>query len=106
MIARIIGILLGLALAALGYAVLEPQGYVGAYLPPLDLGPFEASRAMVGLTGVGIGMILLIAAALQRSGKAKEAPAFAFAEEAPAEERYEEAPMSMGGDSPQPRPLW
>lgn len=102
MVARIVGILLGLGLIALGYAVIEPQGYVGVYLPPLTLGPFEPSRLAVGATGIGLGVILLIAAAVQRGTKKAE-PAFAFEEEA-AEDHGEDA--VMGGASPQPRPLW
>src|SRR6185295_12258666 len=61
MIARIVGLLLGLGLAALGWAILQPEGLVGAYLPPLSLGAFEPERMVVGGAAILLGVVVFIA---------------------------------------------
>ena len=61
MIARIVGLLLGLGLAALGWAILQPTGLIGAYLPPLSLGAFEPERTVVGGAAILLGVVVFIA---------------------------------------------
>jgi hypothetical protein len=62
MIARFVGVLLGLVLATLGYAIVQPAGLVGAYLPPLDLGVFEPERTVLGGAAILLGVVMFIAA--------------------------------------------
>ena len=62
MIARIVGVLLGLILATLGYAIVQPSGLVGAYLPLPNLGVFAPERVVVGGAAILLGVVMFIAA--------------------------------------------
>jgi hypothetical protein len=106
MVTRLIGLLLGLALAAYGYGTIAPQGFVAPYLPAIDLGPFAAYALMVARIALGLGVVLAIAAFIPRGGKPKAKRATFFSEpEAPAEEPVRHAPVMISG-SAQPSPLW
>ncbi len=61
MIARIVGLLLGLGLAALGWAIVQPTGLVGAHLPPLPLGAFEPEHMVVGGAAILLGVVVFVA---------------------------------------------
>ena len=61
MIARIVGLLLGLLLAALGWAIVQPAGLLGSHLPALSLGPFEPERYGVGYAALALGAVVFVA---------------------------------------------
>lgn len=61
MIARIVGLLLGLLLAAVGWAIVQPSGLLGSHLPPLSLGAFEPERYGVGAAAIVLGAVIFIA---------------------------------------------
>lgn len=61
MIARIVGLLLGLVLAGLGWAIVQPEGMLGSHLPALSLGAFEPERYGVGYAAVLLGVVVFIA---------------------------------------------
>jgi tetratricopeptide (TPR) repeat protein len=61
MIARIVGLLLGLVLAGLGWAIVQPEGLLGSHLPALSLGAFEPERYGVGYAAVLLGVVVFIA---------------------------------------------
>lgn len=106
MVTRLIGLLLGLALAAYGYGTIVPGGFVAPYLPAVDLGPFTAYTQMVARIALGLGVVLAIAAFIPRGGKPKARKTSFFSEaETPAEEPERHAPVMIGG-SAQPSPLW
>lgn len=61
MIARIVGLLLGLLLAAVGWAIVQPAGLLGSHLPALSLGPFEPERYGVGYAALALGAVVFVA---------------------------------------------
>lgn len=73
MLARLVGIILGLILATSGY-VAAGWGSLGSWAAHLDLGPFEPHRLAAGAAAAIVGG-LLIAAALRRRRKPKPKPA-------------------------------
>lgn len=103
MVTRLIGLLLGLALAGYGYGAIEPQGFTAPYLPSVDLGPFAAFTMQIAWFALVFGLVLAIAAVFPRSRsrgrKTSQAAAFTAYEEA-------EAAPSMMSAAAQPRPLW
>jgi hypothetical protein len=115
MIARIVGVLLGSLLAAVGWAIVQPAGLVGSHLPPLPLGAFEPERYGVGYAAIVLGVVIFIAGLMPKgpsAAKARKPPTFVAdfgtdvateALETPPEAR----PTMVGGVSP-PRaaPCW
>lgn len=65
MLARLVGIILGLILAASGYVV-AGWGSLGTWATTLDLGPFEPHRPSVGVAATIVGGVLIVAALLPR----------------------------------------
>ncbi len=76
MMARLVGIILGMILATSGY-VIAGLGVLGTWAQNLDLGPFEPHRPFVGWAAAITGAVLLVAALTPRpkpKAKAKPAP--------------------------------
>ena len=67
MLARIVGIILGLILTTSGY-VISGLGALGTWAADWDLGPFEPHRPFAGWAAMTIGGILLVAALTPRKG--------------------------------------
>ena len=65
MLARIVGIVLGLILATLGYVV-AGWGRLGGWAALLDLGPFEPHRSFTGGAAAILGGVLVVAALTPR----------------------------------------
>ena len=65
MLGRLFGMLLGLGLGGLGYAILTPGGLEGK-IPYLALGPFEPMRMFVIAICIGLGAMLFVAALLPK----------------------------------------
>lgn len=65
MLARLVGIILGLILATSGY-VAAGWGSLGNWATHLDLGPFEPHRPAAGAAAAIVGGVLIIAALLPR----------------------------------------
>ena len=87
MLARLVGIILGLILASSGYVV-AGWGSLGTWATNLDLGPFEPHRPSVGVAAAIVGGVLIVAALLPRPKRKprKTAPAtlgLELADEAP-----------------------
>ena len=76
MLARLVGIILGLILASSGYVV-AGWGSLGTWATNLDLGPFEPHRPAVGAAATIVGGVLIVAALLPRPKRKtrKTAPA-------------------------------
>lgn len=68
MLARIVGIILGLILTTSGY-VISGLGALGTWAADWDLGPFEPHRPSAGWAAMTIGGILLVAALIPRKGR-------------------------------------
>lgn len=77
MLARLVGIILGLILATSGYVV-AGWGSLGNWATNLDLGPFEPHRPAVGVAAAMVGGALIVAALLPRRKPKKRAPPMAF----------------------------
>jgi hypothetical protein len=65
MMARLVGIILGMVLATSGY-VIAGLGVLGGWAQDLDLGPFEPHRPFVGWAAAITGALLLVAALTPR----------------------------------------
>jgi tetratricopeptide (TPR) repeat protein len=65
MLGRIFGMLLGLALGAAGYAILNPGGLEGR-IPPIPLGPFATHSPVLAYAAMGLGLVIFIAALLPK----------------------------------------
>ncbi|WP_310541705.1 tetratricopeptide repeat protein [Phenylobacterium sp.] len=65
MLGRIFGMLLGLALGGVAYAILNPGGLEGR-IPLIPLGAFESLRFYVAMAAAGLGAIIFIAALLPK----------------------------------------
>jgi len=75
MMARLVGIVLGVVLATSGY-VIAGLGVLGGWAQNLDLGPFEPHRPFVGWAAAITGGLLLVAALTPRGrGKLRRRPA-------------------------------
>ena len=68
MLARLIGMLLGLALGGAGYAILNPGGLSGR-IPVLHLGPFEPLKLFVAAAAAGLGLVIFVAALMPKGPK-------------------------------------
>jgi tetratricopeptide (TPR) repeat protein len=76
MMARLVGIILGVVLATSGY-VIAGLGVLGDWAQNLDLGPFEPHRPFVGWAAAITGAVLLVAALtprFKRKAKRKAGP--------------------------------
>ncbi len=61
MAARLIGLVLGLLIAAAGWIVVRPLvGELGPAVPGLDLGDFEGLRALIGWGALGLGVLAVL----------------------------------------------
>jgi hypothetical protein len=101
MLARLVGIILGLILSTSGY-VIAGWGQLGSWAAHLDLGPFEPHRPFVGGAAAILGGVLIVAALTPRpKPKSRKKPApMAFGLEA------ELAPVAAPSDHrPAPAPL-
>jgi tetratricopeptide (TPR) repeat protein len=100
MMARLVGIILGVILAASGY-VIAGLGVLGDWAQNLDLGPFEPHRPFVGWAATITGALLLVAALTPRSRpKTRRKPAPVDLEPAPAA-----APVMAIEVAPEPEPV-
>jgi len=78
MLARIVGIILGLILATSGYVV-AGWGQLGSWATNLDLGPFEPHRPFAGGAAAILGGVLIVAALTPRfQRKARKTPSTAL----------------------------
>jgi hypothetical protein len=78
MLARIVGIILGLILATSGYVV-AGWGKLGSWATNLDLGPFEPHRPFAGGAAAILGGVLIVAALTPRpKPKSRKKPAMAL----------------------------
>ncbi len=100
MLARLVGIILGLILASSGYVV-AGWGSLGSWAAHLDLGPFEPYRSNVGVAAAIMGGVLIVAALVpRRKAKRKSAPmAFGLDLEPQAQ------PVVAPPAAPQPTPV-
>lgn len=102
MLARLVGIILGLILATSGYVV-AGWGSLGTWATNLDLGPFEPHRPTAGAAAAIVGGGLIIAALLPcRRPKKKPAP-MAFGMESRAQP-VAAAPIPTPAPAPSPHP--
>lgn len=62
MAARILRLLLGAVLLGLGWAILAPKGLAGIELPPVQLGPMEGHRSLIGWIVAALGVVSVISA--------------------------------------------
>ena len=100
MMARLVGIILGVILATSGY-VIAGWGVLGDWAQHLDLGPFEPHRPFVGWAAAITGALLLVAALTPRprpKPRRKPAPADLGGEVLAA------TPVLALGPTPEPEP--
>lgn len=71
MAARILNLILGLLLVAVGWAIADPASPAGQHLPPLALGMLEGHRPFIGWGAVALGIVALLSAVLPRGGGPK-----------------------------------
>lgn len=102
MLGRIVGMLLGLALGGVGYAILNPGGLEGR-IPAVDLGPFESLRLFVAAVAAGLGLIIFIAALMPKPRR-KRGPV--MADFGAIEDDAGPAAHGGSGGGPKPTPLW
>jgi hypothetical protein len=102
MLARLVGIILGLILATSGYVV-AGWGSLGNWATSLDLGPFEPHRPTAGAAATIVGLVLIVAALVpRRKPKRKPAPmAFGL----PPAAQPVVAPVAVLEPAPAPTPL-
>ncbi len=99
MLARLVGIILGLILATSGYVV-AGWGSLGTWATHLDLGPFEPHRPAAGAAAAIVGGALIIAALLpRRKAKPRKAAPMAFGVE------LEAQPVVAAQPAPAPTPV-
>lgn len=103
MLARLVGIILGLILASSGYVV-AGWGSLGTWATNLDLGPFEPHRPSVGVAAAIVGGVLIVAALLPRPKRKprKTAPA-TLGLEPPAETATSASPVLAAAPAAAPR---
>jgi len=65
MLARIVGILLGLGLGGLAYAILHPRGLEGR-IPPIPLGAFQPESTAFAGAAAALGLVIFIAALMPK----------------------------------------
>jgi hypothetical protein len=102
MLARLVGIILGLILATSGYVV-AGWGSLGNWATSLDLGPFEPHRPTAGAAATIVGLALIVAALIpRRKPKRKPTPmAFGLDLEPPAAQ-----PVAAIEPAPAPTPVF
>ena len=61
MVSRLIGLLLGLMLAAAGYIIVQPLGSLVPPPPPVSLGEFEGLRVLIGWGALALGGMAILA---------------------------------------------
>ncbi|NGM51733.1 tetratricopeptide repeat protein [Caulobacter sp. 602-2] len=98
MLARIVGIILGLILATSGY-VISGLGTLGTWAVGWDLGPFEPHRTTAGWAAMTLGGILLVAALIPRMGTSRRGTRRRKGS-ARGGERSLTKPFDMGGPEP------
>ncbi|MBI1407731.1 MAG: tetratricopeptide repeat protein [Caulobacter sp.] len=96
MVARLIGLLLGLLIAAAGWMIVRPLGDVGPTLPRIDLAQFEDLRALIGWGALGLGALALVVNLTPggRKRARRAAPAVGFG-----------APITFADDPPAATPV-
>lgn len=100
MMARLVGIALGVVLATSGY-VIAGLGVLGDWAQNLDLGPFEPHRPFVGWAAAITGAVLLVAALTPRlKRRTRGRPAPVDLDPAPAA-----APILAVEAAPEPAPV-
>lgn len=108
MLARLVGIILGLILATSGYVV-AGWGSLGSWATHLDLGPFEPHRPAAGAAAAIVGGVLIIAALLpDRKPKKRSAAPMAFGMDVEPQAQPVvalEAPVSISPVSVSPAPV-
>jgi tetratricopeptide (TPR) repeat protein len=100
MMARLVGIILGVILATSGY-VIAGLGVLGDWAQNLDLGPFEPHRPFVGWAAAITGAVLLVAALTprpKRKSRRKPAPV-------DLEPSLVAAPVMAAEAAPEPTPV-
>ena len=65
MLTRLVGIVLGLVLGGLGYAITHPRGLEGR-IPPIPLGPFQPESQMLALACAAFGLAIFVAALMPK----------------------------------------
>jgi hypothetical protein len=101
MIGRIVGILVGAAIALVGYGMLKPALFAKWFdFSKLTLGPFDEYKTLVCWMIVAIGAVVALAA-LQRPTNKRRKPA-APATFAPAETAPAHSPMTLSLMDPEP----
>lgn len=104
MLARGVGIVLGVILATSGYVV-AGWGSLGMWATNLDLGPFEPHRPAAGAAAAILGGMLIVAALLPRKKRRRIRTApMAFGQEL--EQRTSPEPVApVPGPAPAPQPM-
>lgn len=75
MAARLIGLVLGLLIAAAGWLVVRPLvGDIGPAVPGLDLGEFETLRPLIGWGALALGGLAVVVNLWPGRGKARRSP--------------------------------
>lgn len=123
--ARILSFLLGMMLAGMGWAIVDPAGLAGTKLPPIDLGMLEGHRVFIGWGLLALGIASLLSAVLPKGdgGKARrKGPPVVDFDAAPEDhgdhgghvdhgdhghhDGRAEAHPAMNSGSPRPAALW
>jgi hypothetical protein len=60
MASRLIGLVLGLLIAAAGWIIIRPLGEIGPALPVVDLAQFEGLRALIGWGALALGGLAVL----------------------------------------------
>ncbi|MDO9334865.1 MAG: hypothetical protein Q7T61_00555, partial [Caulobacter sp.] len=109
MAARLIGLVLGLLIAAAGWIVVRPLvGDIGPAVPGLDLGDFEGLRALIGWGALALGGLAVVvnlwpARGGGRSRSASQGRQITFADDPPVATPVA-APVAMPAPAPRPAP--
>lgn len=80
MLGRLIGLLAGLVVAALGYGLYDPAGFAGVIpnryldLAHVPLGPFAQYKAFIGLLVLMFGLAMGLAALQRRTTRSRPRP--------------------------------
>lgn len=106
MLARLVGIILGVILATSGYVV-AGWGSLGTWATNLDLGPFEPHRPAAGAAAAIVGGVLIIAALLPRRKPKKKSAPMAFGQdlEPQAQPVVAQPAVAQPAPPPAPKPL-
>jgi hypothetical protein len=115
MMSRLIGLLLGLLLAAAGYIIVQPLGSLAPPPPPVSLGDFEGLRVLIGWGALALGGLAILAnlwparrPSRSPSARDRGAALFTFSEDptpvshAPEQAVPALAPLTFAADTPAP----